>query len=124
MIDVNLTFNGFNFSPYLSTYKVTHEVEVSDSVTTMDGTEHFATRKRPTITFKLIPVSDATAASMYSALSAIIGEATYTDPYLGNATIASMRVTSKIEQTFGLRSIDGNRYYKGGAITLRQRTVL
>lgn len=124
MIDVNFTFNGFDFSPYLSTYKVTHEIEIADSVTTMDGTEHVAVRRRPSITFTLVPITDAQAASLYTALSAVMGTATYTDPNIGESVSAYMRVTSNIERVFGLRSVDGNRYYKGGAITLRQRAVL
>ena len=123
MIDVTLTFNGFDFSDYLSTYKVTHEVEVADSITAIDGTEYFATRRRPVIEFSLLPLSDAQTASIYAALSAIAANATYTDPYINNNVTATMRVTSNLESAFALSSVDGNRYYKGGTITLRQRTV-
>lgn len=123
MIDVTLTFNGYDFSPLLSTYKVTHEIEVSRSLTAMDGTEYFATRKRPVVRFSLMPLSDAQTQEVYEALSPIVGEAEYTDPHRGDV-IGTMRVTSNLEAAFGLRSVDGNRYYKGSTIVLRQRTVL
>lgn len=122
MIDVTLTFNDYDLSPLLSTYKVIHEIEVADSLTAMDGTEYFATRTRPTVQFSLIPLSDEQTQEVYAALSAVVGEVEYTDPNMGER-IGTMRVTSNLESTFGLRSVDGNRYYKGGTIVLRQRTT-
>lgn len=123
MIDVTFTFNDYDLHNLLSTWSVVHEVETADSLTAIDGTEYFATRRRPTIRFSLIPLSDAQAQEVYDALSAIIAEATYTDPYLGER-IAVMRVSSSLEAAFGLRSVDGNRYYKGGTVVMRSRTVL
>lgn len=123
MIDVTFSFNDYDLHELLSTWSVVHEVETADSVTAIDGTEYFAVRRRPTINFTLIPLSDAQAQEVYDVLSGIIADAEYTDPYLGER-IASMRVSTNLEAAFGLRSVDGNRYYKGGIITLRQRTVL
>lgn len=123
MIDVTLTFNGYNFSPLLSTYKCYHAVKATKSVVAIDGTEYVASNVRPVIEFSLIPLSDAQSQTVYQALSTITANATYTDPYRGESS-GVMRVSSNIEAVFGLRSIDGNRYYKGGVIVLRQRTVL
>lgn len=123
MIDVTLTFNGYNFSPLLSTYKCYHAVETTKSVVSIDGTEYVSSNERPVIEFSLVPLSDAQAQAVYQALSAITANAAYTDPYRGEST-GVMRVSSNLSATFGLRSIDGNRYYKGGVIVLRQRTVL
>lgn len=123
MIDVTLTFNGYDFSPLLSTYRCYHSMEVSESVVTIDGTEYVASNARPVVEFSLIPLSDAQSEIVYQALSAITANATYTDPYRGESA-GVMRVSSSLDATFGLRSIDGNRYYKGGVIVLRQRTVI
>jgi hypothetical protein len=123
MIDVTLTFNGYNFSPLLSTYRCYHSTEVSESVVTIDGTEYVASNERPVVEFSLIPLSDAQSQTVYQALSAITANAVYTDPYRGESS-GVMRVSSNLDATFGLRSIDGNRYYKGGVIVLRQRTVI
>lgn len=123
MIDVTFTFNGFNFAPYLSTYEVKYSLEEADSMVAMDGTEYVAIRKRPVIEFSLIPLTDAQSAAIYSALSVQTAPVTYTDPNMGRDATAVMRLASDINRVFGLRSVDGNRYYKGGTITLRQRTV-
>ena len=123
MIDVTLTFNGYDFSPLLSTYRCYHSSEITDSVVTLGGDEYVASNSRPVIEFSLIPLSDAQSETVYRALSAITANATYTDPYRGESA-GVMRVNSNLDATFGLRSIDGNRYYKGGVIVLRQRTVI
>ena len=124
MIDVTLQFNEYDLSDKLSTYAVSHEVETFESVTTLDGTEHTATRIRPTIRFALVPLSDDDAAEVYDALKVITAEAYYTDPNTGGERYGTMRLTSNLEAVFGLRSVDGNRYYKGGTLTMRQRNVL
>ncbi len=124
MIDVTFTFNSFDLAPYLSTYKVSHAVEQAGKITTLDGTEHVALRRRPTIQFSLIPLTDAQATSIYTALAVGIASTTYTDPNRSGNSTGEMYVASNIEEQFGLTSVDGNRYYKGGTITLRQRTVL
>lgn len=124
MSDITLTFNGVDLSGYLSTYAVTHEVETADSVVALDGTEYVATRRRPVVSFSFLPITDAQAATIYAALSDIVASATYTDPNSNSDVTATMRVASNIDKVFCLKSTDGNRYYKGGTITLRQRTVL
>ena len=124
MIDVVLEFNGYDLSEKLSTYSVSYEVETTDTITTLDGTEHAVTRVRPQVRFRLVPMSDADTEEVYQALSAILAETVYTDPNAGTERTAVMRLASGLESAFGLRSIDGNRYYKGETITLRSRTVL
>lgn len=124
MIDVTLTFNSYDFSQLLSTFQVSHKVEVAESVTTMDGEEHVATRRRAVIEFTLIPLDEDTIDDVYAALSIINGEATYTDPLTGTMRIVPVRVASDINSIFALKSVNGKRYYKGAKITLRQRTVI
>lgn len=125
MIDVTLTFGTYDFSSLLSTYRVRHEIEVADSVRTIDGTEHVATFTRPVIEFSLVPLSGTTAAAVYTALSVIEGLVDYTDPNLGIVVQdAPFRLASNLDNLFRLKSIDGNLYYKGGTIVLRRKTVL
>ena len=124
MIDITFQLNGVDYSGLLSTYKVTHEFEVRDTLTTMDGTEHTAEYRRPSVLFSLQPLTEEQSDDLYDILSGINVSVVYTDPYIGDETSATMRVTTPLESSFGLKSIDGNRYYKGSVITLRQRTVL
>lgn len=123
MIDVTLTFNNYDLSPLLSTYNCYHSREITKSIVALDGTEYVASNARPVVEFSLVPLTDAQAQEVYQALSAITANTAYTDPYRGESS-GVMRVSSNLNATFGLRSIDGNRYYKGGVIVLRQRTVL
>lgn len=119
-MDITLTLNGRDFSGRVSTYKVQKVVETVASVTTMDGVEHIVQRTRDEITFSLIPYSDSVATLDYNALSALQFTATYTDnTAVGNTASRPVRVASNLESAFGLRSVDGNRYYKGSPITLR-----
>lgn len=128
MIDVSFTLGSTDYHTLLSTYSVTHEVETRASVTTMDGTEHVAIQRRPVISFSLIPLTDAQSKALYDLLSAGVLNVTYTDPYTYTTTnqtrTASFRVASNLNSVFGLKSVDGSRYYKGGDIVLRQRAVL
>ena len=124
MIDVTLTFNSYDFSGLLSTFEVIHKVEIAESVTTMDGEEHVATRRRAVINFTLIPMDEDTIDDVYAALSVINGEATYTDQFTGTTRIVPVRDASDINSVFALKSVNGKRYYKGTNITLRQRTVI
>lgn len=119
MIDVTLTCNDRDFSSRLSTYKLTKIVETVKSVVTLDGVEHIVQRTRDQIVFSLIPFSDSTAAGDYNALRSLQFSVTYTDPNVGVLKTRTMRVASNLDAVFRLRSVDGNRYYKGGNITLR-----
>lgn len=124
MIDITLRIGELDLSGLLSTYDVQHEVEYQHLMTSLNGTEYGAPRYRPVVNFSLIPITDEQAAELYTALRGINANVTYTDTFRNEDITADMRVTSNLQATFGLRSIDGNRYYKGGVITLRQRTVI
>lgn len=117
-----LTINGRDFSPRLSTYSVEQEVTYRKIITTMDGTEHYsAPQIRDIVNFSLLPFDDETASEDYAVLSALALEVTYTVPTSQYAVkeFRKMRLSSNLEELFGLRSINGKRYYKGGTITLR-----
>ena len=118
-MDITLTLNNRDFAPRVSTYAVRKLVEVVRSITTMDGVEHSVQRIRDEVVFSLIPYSDATCTEDYNALKALQFTSRYTDPNTGNVSVKTLRVTSNLESVFGLKSVDGNRYYKGGEITLR-----
>lgn len=118
-MDVTLTYNSTDFSPALSKYEVNMEIEYGKTIKTLDHVEHAAPAIfRPVITFSLKPLSDATANTFYTALRTSIGNATYTGAD-GIDRTAQFRVMSDLSATFGLRSVDGNRYWKGGEIVLR-----
>ena len=122
MIDVTFKINGVDFAPKLSTYAVSCEFEYTSIITTLDGTEHVGkVNKRPSIIFSLMPLTDEESADLYEAITSVC-TVIYTDPHMGQDYTASMRFVGSIESRFGLRSVDGNRYYKGGTMTLRQIT--
>lgn len=123
MIDVTFTINNVDWSTKLSTYSVIVDNEYPVVITTMDGTEHVYKRKRPSIQFSLVPLTDAEVKSLYDCLVSHSVSVQYTDPYTNTDVTANMRVVSNLLTSFGLRSVDGNRYYKGTEITLRQLTV-
>lgn len=124
MIDVEFSIGNLDLHSLLSTYHVSHEVEYQDSMVSINGTEYGTARYRPVISFSLIPLTDDQCESLYDALSNSDLSVTYTNPYLNDDVTGTMRVMTALESVFGLRSIDGNRYYKGSTITLRQRTVI
>ena len=124
MIDITLQIGELDLSGLLSTYEVQREVEYQHLMTSLDGTEHGAPRCRAVINFSLMPITDAQAAELYTAIRGMYANVTYTDTFMGEDVTADMRITSNLQAVFGLRSINGNRYYKGGTITLRQRTVI
>lgn len=124
MIDVTLTVNGVPLASKLSTYNVRYEMTYDNLITTMDGAEHGDIWRRAVITFSLIPMTDAQTASIFSALATNNCAVSYTDPHMNATRSGTFRLASDLDAVFGLRSIDGNRYYRGGEITLRSRGVL
>ena len=118
-MDITLTFNNRNFSARVSTYEVKKLVEEVKKITTMDGTEHAVQRIRDVVTFSLMPYDETTATADYNALKALQATGRYTDPNTGNVSVRTLRVVTDLNAIFGLKSIDGKRYYKGGKITLR-----
>lgn len=125
MIDVTLTVGTRNFSSRLSTYAVPKEVEYAKTITTIDGTERYIGRRdRDVVRFSLIPTSESDALADYTALSGGTVTVSYTDPNGGiTKSNVEMSVSSNIEKVFALKSVDGNRYYKGGEIVLRATHV-
>lgn len=121
MINVTFTANGFDISPYLSTYDARAEVVYSDVVETMDGTEHAVKKRiRYAITAGLIPMTASEIAPLYAAIDAGIISVTFTDENTNTTRNANMRVTSNIGAAFALHSITGNNYYKGAELELRE----
>ena len=125
-MDVTLEINGRDFSPRLSTYRVEQEITYPDMLTTMDGTEHYGKPyRRDVIYFSLFPFDDDTANQDYSVLSYSSLSDNYTNPQADNAEklYKEMKLYSSLSAVFGLRSVNGKRYYKGGEIALRSTTI-
>ena len=120
IMDVTFKLGSVDWSGKLSTFAPSREVTYRKVVTTLDDVEHpYPTQPRPIINFSLLPLTDTESLSLYGALSDLIISVTYTDPYSSTDVTRNMRVTSNLESTFALRSVDGKRRYKGGTITLR-----
>lgn len=117
---MTLVVNGLDLSRKLSTYKTGKKVAYAEVLSALDGTEYpFPAATKTDITFSLLPLDEEESAALYSALAPLIFDATYTDQLSGADTTSRVRVTGDIESVFLLKSVDGKRRYKGGAITLR-----
>lgn len=120
---MELTFvvNGLDLHKKLSTYTVAKEISYPEVIITLDDVEHpYFGKKRTIITFSLFPLTDPESSELYSALSDLIFEAVYQNPYTNAVEKKRVRLASNLETTFALLSIDGKRRYKGGAIQLRE----
>lgn len=118
-MDVTFKIGTLDLSSKLSAYKVEWEKSYQKIITTMDNIEHpFPSPDRALVTFSLLPLDDDLASSVYDALSTN-QSVTFTDPYRASDIIRTMRITSNLEATFGIKSINGKRYYRGGEIQLR-----
>ena len=92
----------------------------------MDGTEHYGKPyKRDVIYFSLFPFDDDTANQDYLVLADSSLSVNYTNPQAKNADklYRDMKLYSNLSNVFGLRSVNGKRYYKGGEIALRATMV-
>ena len=121
-MDVMLEINGRDFSSRLSTYRVEQEVTYPDMLTTMDGTEHYGKPyKRDVIYFTILPFDDDTANQDYMVLADTSLTVNYTNPQAKDSEklYKPMKLYSNLSAVFGLRSVNGKRYYKGGEIALR-----
>lgn len=119
-MDITLKIGDLDLGPHLSTYSVNWEVTYQKVITTLDNVEHpFAAPKRAVVNFSLLPLDDVLASSIYDALADQTQTVTFTDPYNASDLVRTMRLTSNLEAAFGLRSINGKRYYKGGEMQMR-----
>ena len=124
MINVTLQLNGVTFDTKLSTYNVRMLFEYPVVVTTMDGTEHVHQRRRPCVSFSLVPLTTAETKTLYDCLKTGVVSVRYTDTYTNNVVNTTMRVETELSSVFALDSVNGYQYYKGAEITLRQITTV
>jgi len=122
-MNVTLELNGVDFSDLLSTYDVRRIVEYPRLMTAINGTEYGGMWERTELAFSLRPLTAAESSDLYDILSGGNITVLYTDSYSNSNLTRTMRLTSSLSNVFALKSINGNNYYKGGEITLRQRTV-
>jgi hypothetical protein len=121
-MDVTLKIGNLDLHDWLSTYSVQWEVTYQKVITTLDNVEHpFSASKRAIVDFSLLPLDDDLASSVYDALAEQTQTVTFTDPYTAADLVRTMRLTSNLEATFGLRSVNGKRYYKGGEMQMRAK---
>lgn len=124
-MNITLTINNRSFGDRLSTYEVDKEVTYKRVTTTIAGREIVKNKRvRPIVIFSLLPYTDSTAAADYNVLKSSTLTVTFTDPDTGNTLTKDMRIDSDLSHIFMLDSVDGNRYYKGGLITLRSNDVI
>lgn len=120
-MDISLKFGTLDVHNRVSTYSVQKEITYPKVITTMDGVEHAARSKdRYVVSVSLFPMTERETEAVYQSLSAGVISVTFTDPYTMSDIIRPMRVTSNLDSAFALKSIDGNRRYKGGTIQLRE----
>lgn len=130
MIDITLTCGTTPLKDYLSTYDVKTEVVWGKVLTVLSGKEFAGGKKdRLMVTFSFRPLTDAETSTIYNLLrNNPISLWTFTDPHNSFESPATepedktdtMRLVSDLDSLFGLKSINGKRYYKGGSITIRQ----
>lgn len=119
-MEVTLRVNGLDLSNRLSTYSVTQEITYRKVITTLDDVEHpYPGAKRTVIDFSLFPMTDEESTKLYTALSDLVFDTSYTDPHTYADESKRMRLVSNLESVFLLLSVDGKRRYKGGTIQLR-----
>ena len=123
MIDVVFKLNSMDYHSKLSTYHVNYETTFQNLFTTMDGTEHGQLWKRPIVTFTLMPLTDSQVAQLFTELSKPTITVQYTNPHANGTSTGVFRIASNLDAVFGLRSVDGNRYYKVSEIILRSLGV-
>lgn len=124
MIDVTFSINGRDYTNLLSTYSVKYSAEYGQKITTLDGREYGFPKFRPIVTFSLIPLTESQSYDLYTDLSFENINLRFTDPNTNSVSTGVFSLASNIENAFALKSVDGNRRYKGTAIVLRQRTVV
>lgn len=124
MMDVTFEVNGVAMNQKLAAYDVTREVSYKKTITTMDDVEHaLGQTSRAIITVSFWPLTDAEVKAYHSVLNSASLVIRFTDPDADRDVSKAFRLNSNLQSVFGLRSIDGNRYYKGGEIQLRAVSV-
>lgn len=120
-MDITLVIDGdLDLSGRLSTYSCRDEISYRKIITTLDGVEHpYPARTRKVISFTLFPLTESENAALFDKLKKLIFSVKFTDTQSGDDVTKQMRVSSNVENAFALRSVDGNRYYKGSTIQLR-----
>lgn len=118
---LTLVVNGLDLHSKLSTYVVTKEISYKKVITTLDNVDHpYPAARKIVISFSLFPLTDEESAELYNALYPMVFMAKFTNPYAARDEQKCVRITSNVESTFALESIDGKRRYKGGTIQLRE----
>lgn len=120
-MDITLKIGTLDVHEKVSTYSSQREVSYGKIIVTMDDVEHAVRSKdRYIVTFSLFPMTEDEATAYCDALRASTIEVTFSDPYTKTDVTKTMRVTSNLNASFALVSVDGKRRYKGGEIQMRE----
>jgi len=121
-MDVTLKINKLDLHELLSTYSVNYEFAYQKVITTLNGNEiAFPYRPRPILTFSLFPLDDEQSEKLFSILRDVIFDVTFTNSNQNAVETKKFRLSSNLESLFGLKSVNGKHYYKGGTIELRAK---
>lgn len=117
-MDIKLIVNGLDLSEKLATYSVDKEVRYRQIITTLDDTEHpVSGSKRNVVRFTLFPMTEEESNALEGALADLVFESTFT--LHGADRTETVRLASDLQNLFLLKSVDGQRRYRGGQIVLR-----
>lgn len=113
-----LILDDLDVSSRLSSYSVFYDVSDTTVIKTLDNVEHpIIENPRPIVRFSLIPGTEKQDAALFNQLKKVVFSASFS--VHGTVVTKEMRVTSNLEATFLLVSVDGNRRYSSGTIELR-----
>jgi hypothetical protein len=119
-MDVTFKINGKAFNHKLSTYFTYKEVSAQYMLTALDDEEiPGPALLRDIIEVSFWPLTEQENIELFDEISGLVVEIEATNPDTGKIIEQKMRLTTNIEKTFLLKSVDGNRYYNGGILQFR-----
>lgn len=124
MAKPKLIIGSLTLTNRLASLTVSKEITYKSVVTTRDGVEKPKNQFiRTIINFTLLPSTPTQIAALFTALSGTGLSVTYYDPYKGQDQTKNFRLMGTIEELFLIDAVDGNFYYSGKPIQLRQNGV-
>jgi hypothetical protein len=130
--DYLLTMNNGNstltLTPYVASIVPSYQRRNVKTINAIDGTEYaFPQQRKRSVKVTFKPMTGAQLKALYDFLTysqfVVWYTVTYRDPsYSTSQTVqAKMRVANEWETKYLLHSIDGNRYYAGFEMELREQ---
>jgi hypothetical protein len=119
-----------DLSAYVATMAPSWQRRAVRTITAIDGTEYaFPASRKHGLTVTMKPMTGAQIRDLYAFLantsSYVWYQVTYKAPTSTNAdntiTVPKMRIANEFELAYLLKSVDGNRYYNGVTLELREQ---